>query len=64
MIKVIRHRMGDISRGAHSRRSTSLTPPPPKIFKVFVSILSCGEIRDLKEAINVWHEPALLVFAH
>lgn len=46
--------MGDTSGG---------TPTPPHFptLYVFISIVS-GEICDLKEAINVWHEPALTVF--
>lgn len=39
-------------------------PPPPTFFYVFISILPYGEIRDLKEAINMWHELALPVWGH
>lgn len=66
MIKVIFHWRDDTSAGNLPHRTTSIPPTTTtnNFFYVFISILPCGEIRDLKEAINVWHELALPVWGH
>lgn len=67
MIKVIRHWKDDTSPGTLPHRTTSIPPTTTtttNFFYVFISILPYGEIRDLKEAINMWHELALPVWGH